>query len=824
MSHLLVLVFALVWTVVQCSCPTKCRCKNYATDISQTDIYIVASCYEIPQNTSNDLANKLYEITLENLMDNNFEDLINQLLEELPNLRRLSFKNATISTKNLTLSTNISHLDVSGNNLEYWSDIGDGLRNLRVLDVSNNRLNSLLNYSFRTMNSLEVLNVSSNNISVIEPETFDNLDNLKCLDLSDNIIATLTYKTFLPIITLQYLNMSKNQMGIISESWFTSLTKLQQLDVSWNKLQRVDPGSLELPSLARLLLAGNSNLGETGDSNILVSTGRKLQTVDASHIGLQQVPPSLTPSIRTLKLSGNKIQTISCGDLDSYPLLQLLDFTSNDISFIEEDALGRLDSLTMLFLTDNKIREIPKSLPEKLKVLGIEQNELDKIAEGDLQGLTKLEVLLLRDNKISIIEAKAFSQLGSLVTLDLSKNPVSVLHPGCLLGPVSLQVLRLSGIELISPAKDVSFPLSAPEHLITLDLSNSIGLARQFLADSAVLAASKQLQELDLSNTNLDVIRSDLLHYLPQLRSLHLDGNKLNCSHLRWLASWMRRQDEREYRKIICASPPELWGTLLTDLQEDEVGITETTTKESPITTTSYAHSIISYNKFLGILLKNSSNFHQIDVLRDGLSGNSSDLNGSEIVTDRIRGEIGDETTKNTESTLHKLNATEVPVAAAIPAETNEIDFVGNGMQNGTQSQGKLKWITSRTTYTKVIDSPIPVIVERMVDNNVTRIKSKSTYTNVLDAPVIHTNRKSTTLFVDVVPNTVRHWNGTADELSSEELNKKSFHPGMIILFIGLLGAIAVIVMFASKLTRKVPVRHERDIEVSSLPSVTELW
>ncbi|KAL3279153.1 hypothetical protein HHI36_016667 [Cryptolaemus montrouzieri] len=817
MSHLLVLVFALVWTVVQCSCPTMCRCRNFATDPSQNDFYTVASCYKIPRNITKELSHKLQEITFISVNKTSLEGMFDDLIYELPSLKRLSLRNTTFVSLNFTMLSNITYLDLSYNNLALLPNIGAGSHKIRVLDLSNNLFSVLLNCSFKKMDILEVLNISFNNVSVIEPGTFNGLSNLKCLDLSGNIIFTLTREVFLPIPSLQYLNLSSNHLDTLSELCFISLSKLQQLDVSWNNLRKVAPGCLELPSLARLLLAGNYNLGRSGDARILVSTGRKLQTVDASHIGLQQVPPSLTLSIRTLKLAGNKIKNINCGDLDSYPLLQMLDFTSNDISFIEEDALGRLDSLTMLFLSDNKIPEIPKSLPEKLEVLRIEQNELDRIGNGDLQGLTKLEVLLLSDNKIRIIEAKAFSQLTSLVTLDLSKNPVSVLQAGCLLGPISLQVLRLSGIELISPAKDVSFPLSAPEHLITLDLSNSPGMARQFLSDTAVLAASKQLQELDLSNTNLEEITPDLLHYLPQLRSLHLDGNKLNCSHLQWLASWMRKQDETEYRKIICANPPELWGVLLTDLQDEDSEFPQTTTTEA-VKVTSLVTSHYTFTESFTKDVPAELNIHETNITRPNVwihSTSKTNVDGTDIEEN------------NAAQTSKKLISTST--TEKFSTKIKHIS-VQDGIQNNELYKRKINTtrINTKTTYTKVLDTPLS-IRNNLKAINTPKIKSQSSYTNVMDFPTYHKREnafreKSTTLFVDIVPNTIRHWNGTADELSSLDVKKKSFHPGMIILFIGVLGAVAIIVMFASKFTRKVPLQEDRDIEVSSLPSVTELW
>ncbi|KAJ8921951.1 hypothetical protein NQ315_008585 [Exocentrus adspersus] len=568
MMHLVLIMTLTVGVSTAMLCPGTCTCKHYLGDDLEKNTatyYTSVSCSAYVENVTSSLENTTRYLQLNNFNREELELVLSDLTEmenQLPYLNTLSIINSEIENLNSTLDNfqRIRTLSLGGNHVKSAPELFLNLTNLQSLDLSLNEIKVLELELFRTLKTLEVLNLSANSLTKINRGNFSGLNNLKCLDLSRNNLTVIDNQALTPFPLLQYLNLSSNRLEVLNEACFSSLIKLQQLDVSWNRLARVAPGSLQLPSLARLLLAGNPQLGRSREASVFVGTGHRLQTVDASRTGLKQVPAALTHSIRTLRLAGNSIRTINCGDLDSYPLLQLLDFTSNDLESVEEDALGRLDCLSVLYLTDNNIHEIPRSLPEELKVLHLEHNNIERVSIGDLQGLSGLEVLLLNDNKIRAVDGAAFSQLVSLVTLDLSRNPVSILQPGCLEGPMALQVLRLSSIGIISPAEEVSFPLSAPEHLITLDLSDSPGLARQLLADTAALAASRELQELDLSRTGIQFIRYDLLHYLPQLRVLHVKGNSLNCSQLEWLASWMRRQDEPEYRDIVCASPPRSLG------------------------------------------------------------------------------------------------------------------------------------------------------------------------------------------------------------------------------------------------------------------------
>ncbi|KAK9703342.1 Leucine rich repeat [Popillia japonica] len=363
--------------------------------------------------------------------------------------------------------------------------------------------------SYRTLSDLKVLNLSANGAHIIKDGYFARLSDLKRLDLSNNNLSILNDKILLPQSNLQYLNLSNNRLEVLNEACFSSLLRLQQLDGSWNRLAKVVPGNLKLPSLARLLLARNSRL----------------------------------------------------------------DFASNELEQIEDDALGRLDSLTVLYLTDNELSNRPKSLPEKLKVFHLERNRIKIIQSNDFQNLNQLETLLLCDNKIATIQENAFNYLFSILSLDLSEEPTR-------------NFIAWNADDIRSQQPEATFPLTSTEYLIILGLSKSPGLAHQLLQDSAALIAARELQELNLADTDIEYVRSDILHYqelnladtdieyvrsdilhyLPQLRLLHLQGNPLNCTNLYWQAVWMRKQDEDVHAKVTCASPAEFWSIPLVDL------------------------------------------------------------------------------------------------------------------------------------------------------------------------------------------------------------------------------------------------------------------
>lgn len=412
-------------------------------------------------------------------------------------------------------------------------------QHLREIDLSSNKLKYITKDLFDNFSNLRKLILSKNEIVNIFEESFNGLTKLESLDLSENNLTILS-NVFKPLKNLQHLNLSRNKIEFIHENYFNNWL-LQHLDVSHNNLRKLAPGALQLlPNLARLLLTDNPHLGITQlDTQLLVGTGRRLQQIDASRTGLYQVPEAFTHSVRFLSLVGNNITAVSCGDLDSYPLLQSLDFSVNKVVTVEDDSLGRLEMLLFLNLNKNLLTSIPRSLPDELKYLSLNNNLIKNISIPDFKGLPNLRILMLQNNDIHYIQDHVFDDLLSLEMLDLSNNPIQMLSSSTFDGPLSLQDLRLCYISLSVPEQDGAFPMSSPESVQMLHLQSSPGLARQLLADSAALAAFSHLQYLDLRMNNLTEVRNDLLFYLGQLKTLRLHGNKFNCSAELWLKDWM---------------------------------------------------------------------------------------------------------------------------------------------------------------------------------------------------------------------------------------------------------------------------------------------
>ncbi|XP_029159251.1 insulin-like growth factor-binding protein complex acid labile subunit [Nylanderia fulva] len=595
------------------ACPDLCECHHQQNGIGKNVLFAPILLYvtcrgrvpalsEIPAGVSSfsvndaegtdvavlldeletaDLVNNLGMIdTPDNVKVNETSGTNDTTAEALPYLIEFAVTNCSLVALNTSWRglERLRSLNLSCNNLPRVTDTlmihSMNLSELTCLDLSDNSLSNISEGSFRTLIGLVRLSLRKNAIGVVDEKAFRGLNRLEFLDLSDNRLADLPDSALTPLYSLQKLDLSGNQLQVLGARWFESLDRLRELDVSRNGLARAAAGTLQpLPGLSVLRLAENP-LKER-DVSLLLGTGRRLETVDASRTGLARVPAALTRSVRALRLAGNKLTTIRSGDLDSYPLLRMLDIADNRLTDIENDALGRLEVLEELDLSGNALAKVPGSLPSSLRMLKLERNAITVLKLDDLGGLYSLRSLTLNDNNISEIEVGALGQLPLLAELDLSDNPIKALSTNALSGPSNLAKLRMSGLTSLQrhqeEQSDMAFPVPTPERLIILDVSRSPVLAKQLLADDAALSACKSLIELNLSETNISTVRSDLAFMLPQLRVLRLGKNNWNCTgDLYWLGEWIRQHRESNQQSsqpgARCFGPRKLAGLFLHEL------------------------------------------------------------------------------------------------------------------------------------------------------------------------------------------------------------------------------------------------------------------
>ncbi|XP_008069317.1 vasorin [Carlito syrichta] len=316
------------------------------------------------------------------------------------------------------------------------------------------------------------------------------------------------------------------------------------------------------------------------------------------------VPRDVPPDTLGLYVFENGITTLDVGSFASLPGLQLLDLSQNQIASLPSGVFQPLVNLSNLDLTANRLHEITNDTfrgLRRLERLYLGKNRICHIQPGAFDALDHLLELKLQDNELRALPPL---HLPRLLLLDLSHNSLLALEPG-VLDTANVEALRLAGLGLRQLDKGL---FSRLHNLHDLDVSDNQlehvppviqglrGLMRLRLAGntriaqlrSEDLAGLTALQELDLSNLNLQALPSDLTGLFPRLRLLAAARNPFNCvCPLSWFGPWVRESHVTlaSPEETRCHFPPKNAGRLLLELDYADFGCPATTTTATVPTT-----------------------------------------------------------------------------------------------------------------------------------------------------------------------------------------------------------------------------------------------
>uniref|UniRef100_A0A8C1IZQ1 PH domain leucine-rich repeat-containing protein phosphatase 2 n=1 Tax=Cyprinus carpio TaxID=7962 RepID=A0A8C1IZQ1_CYPCA len=264
-------------------------------------------------------------------------------------LRTLHARDNRLTTVNIyPFPSQLTHMDLSRNLLEYLPDWVCDSRKIEVLDVSHNLLSEL---PARCVSlSLRKLLAGNNRLESLA-DLLDHIP-LETLDLQHNKLRELPESFFYKALNLKYLNVSANALETIPPSSQSeeSLSTLQELYLTGNKLNEN----------CAALLVGHQNL------RVLHMAYNQLQSFPASKLSKLEV-------LEELNLSGNKLKTIP-STVSSCKRLHTLIAHSNHISVFPE--VLSLPEIKLVDVSCNEQTEIllPDSLPSTLQELDLTGN------------------------------------------------------------------------------------------------------------------------------------------------------------------------------------------------------------------------------------------------------------------------------------------------------------------------------------------------------------------------------------------------------------------------------------------------------------------
>lgn len=158
--------------------------------------------------------------------------------------------------RNLTLSQNMIEIHASANKIERIF-IENGLENMTLFDLSENRVERVPDMLQRMSSRLKYLDVSDSIIGKLNVSTFSKFDNLEHLSLRNTNLSNIQYGTF-PHQQLRFLDLSNNNLVNINFGMMLYF-KLQSLYLDGNMLQNLNNLThLNFPALQYLSVDNNN--------------------------------------------------------------------------------------------------------------------------------------------------------------------------------------------------------------------------------------------------------------------------------------------------------------------------------------------------------------------------------------------------------------------------------------------------------------------------------------------------------------------------------------------------------------------------------------
>lgn len=331
------------------------------------------------------------------------------------------------------LSASIVELDLTGNEIETFTEEIRHLTSLQLLDISYNRLKEIpelpkslkkiyannnqiqkiadaempsLEYAIFSCNELESLPKFTNHVS---PSLFFSHNNIKLITLD------------MMIRPVEQLNLSDNDITEIPVELF-KMPRLRILNLDSNKITEI-PEAIGESNISSLLISLNP-------IKKLPKLPKSLDSLFASYCEIEDVSEIFKNCLRITKicLSGNKIQKFPSSEDLKFPHLQILSLSQCGLDefpkdfLINEDATCKVISLDISY---NNIKEIPPNFSAPYLVdIDISHNQL--ISIPDFGKHPRLIVIRMANNPISCNMSLLKNEV--LDSIDVTSTKVSQIN------------------------------------------------------------------------------------------------------------------------------------------------------------------------------------------------------------------------------------------------------------------------------------------------------------------------------------------------------------------------------------------------------------
>ena len=353
--------------------------------------------------------------------------------------------------------------------------------------------------------NLQKLFLDHNKITTIEPFAFDGLISLTYLDLRNNKINVLGNNSLASIPRLTHIYLTTNKLQSIAENAFSGTSSLEYVSLQSNVLLAVPPLGYQ-PHLDQVIMEGNGIVDATFPSSYQ-NCSRKT-SIGLSNNAIKALTNSTfkalaNSSLSKLYLSRNAIKSVEAG-------------TFADLSSILSLKLGSnpLDSVSLKTAVAGLAGKNVNSLDiSGIALAGVLMEDTFSLLKN-----TTLGSLIMRFNTIKLLRDNTFSQLKSLLMLDLSGSQINEARDKAFYGLEQLSTLKLNDNRFVAIPKQ----LPASLRFLYLD-GNQIRTI-----PSNVFSNLAQLQELRLTDNSILTLESGAFNGLVNLKTLKLYNNNIN--------------------------------------------------------------------------------------------------------------------------------------------------------------------------------------------------------------------------------------------------------------------------------------------------------
>uniref|UniRef100_A0A1L8E3B1 Putative toll-like receptor 13 n=2 Tax=Nyssomyia neivai TaxID=330878 RepID=A0A1L8E3B1_9DIPT len=344
---------------------------------------------------------KIYEKIIQRLQErqvNNFPIVFLSIAKN--GLTRIPFESLQLVTGSL------EYLSLTGNSMQIMdvhfyseSTVFPALEQLKELDVRRCSIEIIGNNAFMGLKNLRKLYLSHNRIIQLSSATFISLPLLMHLDVSFNTPELwetpahmtaaleraiggirLASRTFEGLKKLKFLDFSHTRVEASSTNAFSHLPPLvQQLSLCHTGVQIIGYGMFNGTNLQVLDISGNPQLTSTMRANTFEGLEDKLEILSFQDSNVKHLSwLQHLPKLRMLMLRGNNINQLANSSFIHTPQLEILDLSANHIGNWYTRVFGNNRLLRILNLRENNINMMTTQMLddfERLEFLGLGKND-----------------------------------------------------------------------------------------------------------------------------------------------------------------------------------------------------------------------------------------------------------------------------------------------------------------------------------------------------------------------------------------------------------------------------------------------------------------